>query len=245
VILLFDTYVIYIGAATVIQSFKPHAPPQYGKRLVLSCLASVSNIRISLDGQNLNCTVTTANATYICTVVRKQLQFNHGIRTYTCSASPVIGPTHNKTLQVTPKAGIVIDKLELGVELGSKATLRCLTKSFTTDIWFEKLSNGKTLQITNSSNQMVSSANSNADVSQTTLTFLNFTQSNVGVYICKADYNSQQYSSQEMIVFPFNGKTSLTAVHSGTITASPGVQQTSQTISGPVSNASPIPTTGH
>ena len=102
--------------------------------------------------------------------------------------------------------GIYADVLEREVHLSSVATLSCHTESFTADIGFQKIIDGGTaVDITNSSNHILLIEN-NGVISKTTLTLLNFTQADVGVYICKARrHNGEVVYSQEMTVFLVNG----------------------------------------
>ena len=102
--------------------------------------------------------------------------------------------------------GIYADVLEREVRLSSMATLSCHTQSFTANIGFQKIMDGGTaVDVANSSNHMLLIEN-NRDISKTTLTLLNFTQADVGVYICKAwRDNGEVVYSQEMTVFLVNG----------------------------------------
>ena len=102
--------------------------------------------------------------------------------------------------------GIYADVLEREVHLSSMATLSCHTQSFTADIGFQKMIDGGTaVDIANSSNHMLL-IKSNGVISKTTLTLLNFTLADVGVYICKAKRdNGDLVYSQEMTVFLLNG----------------------------------------
>ena len=78
--------------------------------------------------------------------------------------------------------------------------------SFEAAIRFQKMSNRNITDITDSANHKVSSDNGTTGLSETTLTFLKFTQSDAGVYTCtvmKPDGNP--VSSQDMTVFILNG----------------------------------------
>ena len=106
--------------------------------------------------------------------------------------------------------GIFTDPLELGVRLGSKATLSC-DSQYLTDVGFQKLTNGSIpVNITrNSSNHLLLINHSHVTL-KTTLTFLKFRQADAGVYRCKGIIKypggvSIARTSEEMTVFILNG----------------------------------------
>ena len=105
--------------------------------------------------------------------------------------------------------GIFADLLELRVRLGSMATLSCHTQVGGPRIVFQKLRDGGTpMNITNSSNHILSN-NVNKNIAKRALTFPTVTQTDAGVYQCRATRKTggvvQVYTSQKMTLFILNG----------------------------------------
>jgi hypothetical protein len=84
--------------------------------------------------------------------------------------------------------------------------LSCHTQAFEVNIQFQKRSDGDApFDWTNSTNHVLV-IDSNHMISRATLTLLNFTEADVGVYICKAlRDNGEWVYSQNMRVFLLNG----------------------------------------
>jgi hypothetical protein len=184
-----------------------------GRRFTLSCLSNKPNITLTFSGLSLPCQMTKSTGDqYNCTWVKERFE-SKDIGKYYCLVSSLNNRCQsNKSISVFLNPGIYADVLELGVHLSSRASLSCHTQAFEVNIQFQKRSDGDApFDWTNSTNHVLV-IDSNHMISRATLTLLNFTEADVGVYICKAlRDNGEWVYSQNMRVFLLNASASTSA----------------------------------
>ena len=97
--------------------------------------------------------------------------------------------------------------LELGVRLGSEAKLSChIALAVSTDFGFQKLTDGGIPADVTKSSSHALSLSSDGLITNTALTFLNFTLGDTGVYRCIATNSTgTKLYSQDMTVFVLKG----------------------------------------
>jgi hypothetical protein len=198
------------GELAIEVEFPSQLHPAPGTRLVLPCISNKPRIEMYRNDKKIDCIMAkTADNRYSCTIIKKRFGFND-YASYRCVVYPLNNSCENmtKSVYVTVSAGIYSEVLKRKVEMNSATTLSCHTKSFTVLIDFVKITDeGLPVEMTNSPTHNLS-AKTDQETSRRTLTFLNITTTDAGVYRCRISHPHVKdvIYSQDMRLSVLNGR---------------------------------------